>query len=77
MDGIKFVTEYKTKAGFYVDFYVPNKNKVIQADGPTHYIKTVVEGLIVEEQRPQDGLMDDVLRALGYSVERKNYNNYE
>lgn len=77
MDGIKFVTEYKTKAGFYVDFYVPNENRVIQADGPTHYIKTVVDGVIVEEQRPQDGLMDDVLRALGYSVDRKNYNNYE
>lgn len=73
MSGVDYVKEYQTIPGFFVDFYIPAENKVIQIDGPSHFIKEVKDNEFVEFQRPQDDLIDKILRSFGYQVKRISY----
>lgn len=73
MSGRDYEKEFKTTPGFYVDFYIPELNRIIQVDGPSHYIREFVNGVWVETQRPQDLLIDEVLSKYGYEVKRRNY----
>ena len=73
MSGIDYETKFKTKPGFYVDFFIPEKNRIIQVDGPSHFIKEIVDGVFVENQRPQDLLIDEVLKVFGYQIKRQSY----
>jgi very-short-patch-repair endonuclease len=73
LSDIEYEQEYKTSAGFYVDFYIPSQNKVVNVDGPSHFIKVFDGQNFSEIQRPQDHLIDDLLRASGYNVVRIHY----
>ncbi len=73
ISGVDYEKEFKTLPGFYLDFYIPEENKVIQIDGPSHFIQELTDGTFVEFQRPQDNLMDEILRSYGYRVKRVSY----
>ena len=53
----------------YVDFAVPSSHLVIQFDGPHHYL--VKKG--VDVLRPQDQMLDFILRNEGWTVVRIHY----
>lgn len=68
---LKYIQEYKTQPGFYVDFFISEQNRIIQVDGKQHYIKSVdSQNLEVQELRPQDKNIDEILKSSGYKVER-------
>lgn len=69
---LKYIQEYKTKPGFYVDFFIPEQNRIIQVDGNQHYIKSLNSKTseVIHRQRPQDTNIDEMLKASGYIVER-------
>ncbi|MGH1468950.1 MAG: hypothetical protein ACRBBP_08750 [Bdellovibrionales bacterium] len=68
-EGVVYLREFQTTPGFYVDFYIPAKNRVVQVDGPHHYIISYEKDLL-RKLRPQDILIDEVLKSHGYEVER-------
>ncbi len=73
LQGLDYEEEYKTSPGFYVDFFIPELNRIIQVDGPGHFIKELVNKQLIEIQRPQDLLIDEVLTAYGYNIRRRSY----
>lgn len=73
MRGDDYSQEHQSTPGFYVDIYVEEGNRIYQLDGPKHFIVFYENGLKIEIQRPQDGLMDEVLTAHGYKVIRWSY----
>lgn len=73
LSGRDYEVEYKTIPGFYVDFYIPEINRIIQIDGPSHFVRELQEGLWLERQRPHDRLIDQILKTYGYDVQRKSY----
>jgi very-short-patch-repair endonuclease len=67
-----FETEHQTAPGFFVDFYFPAEKKVLQVDGSGHFIAHYTGGKLSLVVRPQDVLMDAVLKRLGYTITRRN-----
>ncbi len=70
--GVKYSREFQTTPGFFVDFFFPTENKILQIDGPLHFTARYVNGERVLRLRVKDELMDQVLRAYGYKIERWN-----
>ncbi len=71
-EGLNFAQEFQTIPGFFVDFYFESENKVVQIDGPHHYIVSYRDGIKSLKLRLQDTLNDEVLKRHGYKVERMN-----
>lgn len=67
---LKYIEEFQTEHGFYVDIFVPTQNRIMQIDGPGHYVKSETPSGKTFVSRPQDLNIDEILRASGYKVER-------
>lgn len=69
-----FEREYSSEPGFFVDFYIPAENKIIQTDGPLHYVVTYINGEKIRTLKVKDVLIGQILKSYGYIVERLDHN---
>lgn len=70
-----YQSEFVTELGTSVDFYTELDNTIYQIDGPTHFIFST-DGS-PKRQRLKDQFIDEIHKAMGYTVIRRSYDQVE